>query len=167
MIQDWAKSHLTSLILDTDTTGLRHDAEICEIAITRGSRVIYTTLVKPSKPIPLEATAIHGISNEHVINAPIFPKIYCFLRHILYGKDVLIYNANFDKRILDYCCLLHELLTMPFTPHCVMLSYSEFIGERTATNRIKWQKLPRSREHRASADCFATYEVIRQMAGVV
>ena len=62
------------LILDAETTGLGEDAEIVEITIidTTGKPLI-NTLVKPSTPIPAEATAIHGITNEMVRHAPTWP----------------------------------------------------------------------------------------------
>ena len=52
---------LNCAILDTETTGLYDDAEIVEISIIdENGGVLLDTLVKPLKPIPAEATAIHG-----------------------------------------------------------------------------------------------------------
>jgi DNA polymerase-3 subunit epsilon len=51
-----------SVVLDTETTGLGHDAEIIEIAIicAFSGKTFINTLVKPRNPIPPSATAIHG-----------------------------------------------------------------------------------------------------------
>ncbi|HHJ4165905.1 TPA: exonuclease domain-containing protein, partial [Raoultella ornithinolytica] len=51
------------LFIDTETTGLGEDAEIVEICIidSHGS-IMLNTLIKPTKPIPDEAIAIHGIT---------------------------------------------------------------------------------------------------------
>ena len=73
----WARDELAAenlAILDTETTGL-YDAEIVEIAvINRDGEPLLNTLIKPSIPIPAEVSAIHGITNEVVADAPSFPK---------------------------------------------------------------------------------------------
>ena len=68
---------LNCAILDTETTGLYDDAEIVEISIIdENGGVLLDTLVKPLKPIPAEATAIHGITNEMVATAPTWVAIH-------------------------------------------------------------------------------------------
>lgn len=53
------------IILDTETTGLDNTAEIVEISVINDQgEVLLDTLIKPTKPIPGDATAIHGITNE-------------------------------------------------------------------------------------------------------
>ena len=67
------------VVLDTETTGLDEDAEIVEIAIVDSTgKVLLDTLVKPSKPLPVycEASEIHGITNEMLVNAPNWQDIY-------------------------------------------------------------------------------------------
>jgi DNA polymerase-3 subunit epsilon len=57
--------------LDTETTGLEKSDEIIEISIIDAAgQVLLNSLVRPSKPIPMNATAIHGISNDQVQKAP-------------------------------------------------------------------------------------------------
>ncbi|MJX93223.1 3'-5' exonuclease, partial [Salmonella enterica subsp. enterica] len=59
------------LFIDTETTGLGDDAEIVEICIIDSHGfIMLNTLIKPTKPIPDEAIAIHGITNEMVAFAP-------------------------------------------------------------------------------------------------
>jgi DNA polymerase-3 subunit epsilon len=59
------------IILDVKTTGLDGDSEIVEIAIIDlDENPLFETLIKPVSLIPEEATAIHGITNEMVENAP-------------------------------------------------------------------------------------------------
>ena len=77
------------LILDTETTGLDSQAEIIEIAIINESgNVVFESLVKPTKPIPEDAIAIHGIANEQVHAAPLWIEIATAVNNILSGKDV-------------------------------------------------------------------------------
>jgi len=64
------------LVLDTETTGLGDSAEIIEIGIINGSgEVVMNTLVKPSISIPATATAIHGITDDDLLNAPDFEDV--------------------------------------------------------------------------------------------
>ncbi len=62
-------------IFDLETTGIRigHD-RIVQIGVVRllpdGQRQRYNTLVRPGIPIPAEATAVHGITDEMVAHAP-------------------------------------------------------------------------------------------------
>lgn len=60
-------------ILDTETTGLGDNAEICQIAICdcQGNSLL-NTLVKPTVTIEAQATKIHGINNEMLALAPTF-----------------------------------------------------------------------------------------------
>lgn len=69
-----------------------------------GKASIVNTLVKPTIPIPEDAIAIHGITDEMVKDAPNFCEVYPQIVAALAGKEVLIYNANFDIRILKRCC---------------------------------------------------------------
>ena len=75
------RSHLTTaatkllaaepLILDTETTGLGDEAEICEIAVIRqDGSVVLDTLVRPTGKISEDATRVHGITDADVRDAP-------------------------------------------------------------------------------------------------
>ena len=65
------------LYLDTETTGLGQRDEIVEIAILDPpGKMVIDTLVRPSKPIPQDAVAIHGITNAMVSVAPTWNSIW-------------------------------------------------------------------------------------------
>ena len=44
-----------------------------------------------------------------VADAPIFPEVYPPIDAVIKDKRVIIYNAAFDIKILNYCCWLHNL----------------------------------------------------------
>ncbi|MEH2069773.1 MAG: 3'-5' exonuclease [Nostoc sp.] len=115
--------------LDTETTGL-NNAYLVEICILshHGSSLI-NTLVKPPVSIPAETTRIHGITNEMVAQSPEFSLIYPWLKQILEGKSVCIYNASFDIAILDNCCDYYDLPRIEFQADCAMLLYADYYGE--------------------------------------
>lgn len=168
-IKDWALQRLNNsdvLILDTETTGL-HDAEIVDIAIINvAGDLVLNTLIKPKESIPFEASRIHGITDEIVINSPIFPDIYPRIKTAIEGQTVLIYNSAFDTEILDYNCDLHGLPRIQYQAECLMLPYAEFIGEWSDYwGNWKWQRLP-SGNHRALGDCQAALKVLKRMTGM-
>lgn len=168
---EWARRVLRTakatnkwLILDTETTGLE-DAEIVQIGIIDlEGQIILDSLIKPTISIPSEVIAIHGITDEMTTNAPSFPEIYPQIVKSISQKKILIYNADFDTSILNYCCRLHNLPLLNFKEiTCVMGWYSQWVGEWSDYYKsYKWQ--PLGGNHNAVGDCLATLEIIKEMA---
>ncbi|HHH0199356.1 TPA: 3'-5' exonuclease [Yersinia enterocolitica] len=176
----WLKRNY--LILDTETTGLGDDAEIIEISIIDCTgKILLDTLVKPLKAIPAAATAIHGITNEMVADAPTWRDIHYQFMVLTNDRTLLIYNALFDSRLIfqtvaaSNCQLSGKKYI--FDAECVMESYAEYYGQwDQKRNKFKWQRLSNAAEqqdvvtdgtpHRALADCKTTLGVIRAMSGV-
>ncbi len=87
---------------DLETTGIRigHD-RIVQVGIVRlmpdGSRQAYQTLVQPGIPIPADATAVHGISDADVADAPMLEDLAPRLLSELDGCDLAGFNClRFD-----------------------------------------------------------------------
>lgn len=99
LMDNWMRGNF--VILDTETTGLGPDAEIIEISvIDMGGNALLDTLVRPSKPIPAEITAINNITNEMVADAPVWADVYPALMKILWNRTYLAWNSNFDSRLI-------------------------------------------------------------------
>ena len=164
----WAREQLTQkdwVILDTETTGL-YDAEIVEIAIIdRTEETLLDTLIKPSIPIPAEVTEIHGITDEMVATAPSFPTVYPRIVEVLKDKRVIIYNAEFDIKILNYCCQLHSLPSLMLTKRseCLMEWAAQWVGNWSYYHK-DYRYVPLSGGHRALGDCLAAFELVKRMA---
>lgn len=90
------------LILDTATTGLDYDDVILEIGICdMNSNVMMNQRIKPkSKKSWASAERIHGISYSDVQNCPEFPDIVEKLKSILINNRIIIFNADYDTRLL-------------------------------------------------------------------
>ena len=173
---DWAKRILNAgeaVILDTETTGLRSQAEICQIAVIdlQGS-VLLDTLVKPWRGIPADATAIHGITDATVANARPFDAILPELRKAIQDRPVIIYNADYDLRLICQSAALCGLTVHGLdelgarTLECAMREYAAYCGEWSDHwANYRYQKLPGG-DHSALGDCRATLRVIERMAGV-
>lgn len=171
------------LYLDTETTGLDEDAEVCDIAvIDYDGVVLFETLVKPLNGIPPEATEIHGIRNEMVEDAPAFDDIAGRLLDVLRGRQLLIYNANFDLRIMKQSTAYPDRFTLwksePFSASCVMHLYARFFGDFNDYHRsYRWQSLANAAAqcgielphnlHRARCDAKLTRQIVMYIAGAV
>ena len=59
------------------------------------------TLVRPSRPIPAEATAVHGIGDADVVDAPRFAEITGELLALLEDAVFVAHNARFDLAMLQ------------------------------------------------------------------
>lgn len=166
------------VILDTETTGLNNRAEICEIAIIYPSgKPLLSTYVKPTQPIPADATAIHGITNEMVQHSTTWAEISPHIKGWIEGKKVLTYNAAYDNRLFyqsDKAAGLNNDWGGKW--FCAMEIYAEFYGEWNSYHgNYKWQTLtsaaaqvgyvlpPTMKAHSALADCLMTLGVINHM----
>lgn len=165
------------VILDTETTGLDDKAEICQIAVIDSQgNVLLDTLVKPTSPIPAEASRVHGILNEHVENAPLWGDVVKQVLTAIKGRNVVIYNADYDNRILEQTAKANSLkwLDKPlYNSYCAMLAYAEFWGESSYYGGYRWvqlakacwqQSIPVNNAHNALADCLMTLEIVRKIA---
>lgn len=91
---------------DLETTGVNIGSDkIVEIAIIKimpdGTRAVKRKLINPQIPIPAEATAVHGISDEMVKDAPVFKQAANELKQFIEGCDLGGYNSNrFDIPLL-------------------------------------------------------------------
>jgi DNA polymerase-3 subunit epsilon len=167
----WARNVINNkgkyVILDTETTGLGKNDVIVQIGITDvNGNILLESLVKPSKRkrISKDATAIHGIHIKILENMPSFKDLYGDFIKIIKGKTVLIYNAEFDIRLLMQTVDQDGFSLKNFYAECVMKAYSVFIGEwSNHHNDFKFQKL-RGGNHSAIGDCKATIQVIKEMA---
>jgi len=95
------------VVLDVETTGLSvlDGHEICEIAAVsvEAGRIgeHFVRLVNPGRPIPPDATAINGITEEMVRDAPRFEEVLPDLLDFIGGDSVIvIHNAPFDMSFI-------------------------------------------------------------------
>ena len=174
---NWAKERLAdanTVVIDLESTGLLQqdpETEIAQICIvdTKG-RQLFSMLLKPSQPMSDTVIGIHKISNEQVINQPIFPQIAKMIAFVLKDKHVICYNADFDIRLLWHMFKKYEIAPPKVAgTSCCMDRYSEWCGEwNTKRDGFRWQKLPNflgEESHDAYNDCRNTLKVMQKMAG--
>lgn len=164
-----------AIILDTETTGLGDDAEICEIAIIRAEdgAVLLNSLVRPS--IPNGAEHINGITAEMLATAPTWAEIVVRVWAQVENKPILAYGADFDARMLLQTTL-RALLPPEQEPafiylfhwRCVMRMFMNWSGtsRRISLRDAAWRCDIQPGTHRALSDCIATRGVLLAMAGM-
>ncbi|NPV76865.1 MAG: 3'-5' exonuclease [Anaerolineae bacterium] len=162
--------------LDTETTGLSNSAEIVEIGIVdHDGTVLFETLVRPARPIPPEAIAIHNIDNEMVKGSRAWPTIWPVVRELVLNRIIATYNADYDLRILQnsltqYGLAWKENLKM----FCIMKLYAQFRSEwdprRGAYRYFSLEEAGRSsglslpNAHRAIADTLLARDLLLYIA---
>lgn len=165
------------VVLDTETTSL-DDGEICQIAIVHcDGGVLLDTLIKPVRGIPASATAIHQITNEMVADAPSFADIVPQIVRLLNDRDVVVWNATYDRKMLHKSA---EAAKLPKTDWksfsrwwCAMEAFAEVYGDwNEYRGNYRWQKLvtatnyydmPVNGAHSALGDARMTLAVCRKM----
>lgn len=167
----WARNVLENkqdyLIMDTETSGLDDDDEIIQIAIIDlDENVLYNTLIKPKakKSISRDSTLIHGLSKKDLKEAPFFETEISKFINVINDKTILMYNAEFDARMLQQTCYANNCEKFKLSYWCVMKEYSKFVGEwNDYHNDYRYQKLSGG-DHTALGDCKATLRVLKKMA---
>jgi|TARA_R110002033_G_scaffold166332_2_gene204989 DNA polymerase III epsilon subunit-like protein len=184
LAQQWLSDDC--IVFDTETTGLGETAEIVEIAmINSRGEVLLNSLVQPCKPIPAEATAIHGITNEMVADAPRFSDLLHKINAIISGKTLIAYNTDYDVRLLDQSLMMcgfgdSDIALHSVTLGCAMKIYAKWFGKvNPQKGQYQWHKLTNAagvcdatlpegmKAHRALADCVMTLGVINYISNNV
>jgi DNA polymerase-3 subunit epsilon len=165
-----------TVYLDTETTGIGPDARICDIAIvSQTGKPLLDTLVNPGVPIPAGASAVHGITDAMVADAPSWGAIADQLIDAIAGRTVVIYNRGYDLPLIARHFELIEVedWMVGVNFQCAMLAYSDFDGSANQWgNGRKWHKLDAAAErfgippggHRALADAETARQVVHAMA---
>ncbi len=177
----WARGiceRMDVLYLDTETTGLGNGDEVVDIAVLdNAGRALLDTLVKPRRSIPADSIAIHGISDAMVRNAPTWPEVYPLLIELLVSyRHLVVYNADFDRRLIGQSCAAHALIPPSARWHCAMKRYAAYAGDwNTSFGDYRWVNLGQAvrrlgvnvlADHRAVSDARACRAVVRAMAGL-
>jgi DNA polymerase III subunit epsilon len=94
-------------VLDTETTGLdpgqgHRVIEVAGIALDAGEiGDAWSTLVNPGRPIPPDASAVHGITDLMVRDAPSPAVVAAELEARCAGRTLVFHNAAFDLPFID------------------------------------------------------------------
>ena len=170
---DWLAGD--TVFLDTETTGLGADDQIVEIAITDlVGAVVFESLVRPTVPVGAEAANVHGITDAELASAPAWPGIADQVRDAVQGKTVVIFNEDFDGRMLAQTADAHGARPRwvdQIKSVCAMQLAADYYG---ATNRYGTISLANALDaagigrvgdaHRASGDAASTAALVKAIS---
>jgi DNA polymerase-3 subunit epsilon len=174
--REWAASQ--PVFLDTETTGLTANDTVIEIAIVDyQGQVLFDKLVKPAGKIAPEASRVHHITPEMVKDAPRWDSLWPEIEAILIGRTVVIYNADFDLRLLKQTHSRHWLRwNNPEGSQfvCLMKLYAQYYGQwdsrrgsyryQSLDNAGKQCGLKLTNTHRAKDDTLLTQSLLHHLA---
>lgn len=155
-------------IFDLEATGLDVTSDrIVEIAVVKinpdGTRTDFHQRINPQIPIPKEVTAIHGIGDEDVKDAPTFKDILPELEKFIENTDFAGFNSNkFDLPLLaEEFLRAGSEVDLSVHKHIDVQNIFHKMEQRTleAAYRFYCEKNLEN-AHTAMADAEATWEVL-------
>ena len=129
-----------AVVVDVETTGLDPVADrIVSAALIRtnfgGLRentdrldgMTWGAVINPQRPIPSQATRIHGITDRDVAGNSTFQDIAQEMRDIIGDLPVIAHNVSFDRNFLDAEFRRAGVKTLHRNKsHCTMRRFQEF-----------------------------------------
>lgn len=156
-------------VLDIETTGFHPDRDrIVEIALieldSQGEIVDeISSLVQPRRRV--KATAVHGITDEHVRDAPTFAQIIGQFLRRLSGRVVVGHNADFDGAFLWSECFAAGL-KLPLMPALCTVRLTRALDPCAGSYKLDAcchrLGVPLEDHHSALADCRASALLLRE-----
>lgn len=157
------------VVLDIETTGLYYDAgdEIIELAAERlvNRQVVdnFHVFIRPTRPVPPEATAIHGLTDDYLHAhgeeaSAVFPRFADFISDaMLVGHNIRRFDYPFILTHFDRLSLplpANELLDTLELSRAMLNLYNYKLGTVAAHFSI-----PTAGAHRAAADVAVTRQI--------
>lgn len=100
---------MREIVFDTETTGLepKQGHRIVEIGcIELIDRVrtgkFFHTYINPERDVPQRVVNIHGITEEFLVDKPLFRKIAASFLEFLGDSPLVIHNASFDMKFINF-----------------------------------------------------------------
>jgi len=100
---------MRQIVLDTETTGInpRDGHRIIEIGCVelvdrKPTGRVYHQYIQPEREVPQEAIDVHGITNEFLLDKPLFGAIAQEFFDFVNGAQLIIHNAPFDMGFLNH-----------------------------------------------------------------
>lgn len=161
---------LRPIYYDTETTGVKAGKDrIVEIAAYDPERDrTYCSFVYPEGPIPKEATAISGITDEMVKDAPLFGVVGKQFAEFCEGEVILIAHNNdgFDKPFLEYE-YSKAGLTIPPWPYLDSLKWARKYRPDLPKHSLQFLRevygIQAKHAHRALDDVIVLYQVFNRL----
>lgn len=100
---------MRQIVLDTETTGInpKDGHRIIEIGCVelvdrKPTGNVYHQYIQPEREVPQEAIDVHGITNEFLVDKPLFAQVAQEFFDFVKGAELIIHNAPFDMGFLNH-----------------------------------------------------------------
>lgn len=160
------------LVLDTETTGMSPASgaalvEVARVAVDGGAiGETWSSLMRPGRPIPPDATRVHGITDAMVARAPEPAQVAAELRAACGDLPLVFHNAPFDLPFL--IALLRAAGQPPlFNPIVDTLGLARGLfgtGSNSLGALATRLQLPAETSHRALGDALTTARLFLALA---
>jgi|SRR5665647_1512803 len=154
------------LVIDTETTGLdpviHRVVEVAAVLVVKGKIVSgFTSYVNPQRTIPPETSAIHGLVDADVADAPTLEELLPRLNLLVGEADVIVaHNAPFDKSMLPGLIEKPWLDTLRLAQHL----YPDLESHKNSVLRyalgLKCPEAAGMPSHRALSDAYVTSRLL-------
>jgi DNA polymerase III epsilon subunit family exonuclease len=161
------------LAVDTETTGLNPTdghglVEVATVVIGEAELgETWSSLVRPARPIPPDASAVHGITDAMVADAPPPEIVAGTLRDRCAGQMLVFHNASFDLPFLND--LMRRAGLPPLlNPIIDTLGLARGLGGPGSNSLGALAArlgLPRETQHRALGDARTTARLLLELVG--
>ena len=140
------------LVFDTETTGVDASARIVQLACAlyeKGENnewvctSLYNHLINPWCPIPAETTAVHGIDDAMVKDAPTLDTVWENIFTVFNTAEIHVaHNHAFDDRIMTQEIRRLKLEKLSKRPvYCTMREWVDIARISNSRGWYKWPKL--------------------------
>lgn len=157
-------------VFDLETTGLGKHCEIIEIsAVKIRDRKIadkFSTLVKPSVPIPIQASSIHHITDD-MVNSAMSPEeaITQFCNFIKHDRLVGHNITSFDLPIVRRCAFKYNKVIRNDHVDTVTFARQKLphLSSRSLESLAEYYNVPYKNAHRGLTDSLINYHVYEHL----
>ncbi|MFB2593926.1 exonuclease domain-containing protein [Paracoccus sp. p4-l81] len=173
-IENARLADLVYVVFDSETTGLFPETdEICQLAAVRivnGRRIeteVFDMLVNPGRPIPPGSTAVHGITDAMVADAPDVNSAVRRFHKFAQNAVLVAHNAPFDMTFLKRreaaigAAFDHPILDTVLLS-AVLFGQSEVHSLDALTHRLGIT-IPEEARHTAIGDTIATADAFLKL----
>jgi DNA polymerase III epsilon subunit-like protein len=143
--------------LDTETGGLEEGSEVLEVAALRfreGSIVDrYVTTVRPTRPIEVAASAVHGFHAEDLQDSPPRTVVDAWLADFIRSDDLVVaHNSGFDQEKIPVLADRRWLCTYRLAMHLWPTLPSHSLSTLASWLRLDLKMPGGGQSHRAEFD---------------
>jgi DNA polymerase-3 subunit epsilon len=161
------------IVVDTETTGMNPSeghalVEVATVVVANTAfGETWSSLVRPGRAIPADASAVHGITDAMVADAPLPAPVAAELRRRCGDLPLVFHNASFDLPFL--IVLLRQAGQPPLlNPIIDTLGLARGLGGPGGNSLgalAARMGLPRETQHRALGDALTTARLFLALSG--